>query len=47
MITMIMLIIVSIVIIVIMIVGESEKGTNWVSTNGVTANFMLFDGGTY
>ena len=28
-------------------VGARRKGTNGVSTNGVTANFMLFDRGTF
>ena len=28
-------------------IGGIRKGTNGVSTNGVTANFMFFDGGTF
>ena len=44
---MISIMIVIIVILVIIIVGESEKGTNGVSTTGVTANVMLFGRGTF
>ena len=37
---------VMVVIVVIAIVRFTRKGTNWVSTNGATANSVFFDRGT-
>ncbi len=46
----VVIVIVIVMIMIIMIVNISagiRKGTNGVSTNGVTANFMFFDRGTF
>ena len=32
---------------IVIVILEDRKGTNGVSANGVTANFMFFDGGTF
>ena len=47
MIIMIILIIITIIIISIIIIIGSWRETNGVSTNGIAANLMLFDGGTF